>query len=63
MPVLIMTGGASTVAAHGVSRRLLSVLPAATHHAFADLGHMGPVTHPEPVNAMLARFLGDGARA
>jgi pimeloyl-ACP methyl ester carboxylesterase len=58
MPALIMTGGASTVAAHGVSRRLLSVLPAAAHHGFPKLGHMGPVTHAEQVNAVLARFLG-----
>ena len=57
MPVLVMTGGQSTAAAHGVARRLLSVLPTARWHAFPELGHMGPVTHPEQVNAVLARFL------
>jgi pimeloyl-ACP methyl ester carboxylesterase len=57
VPVLIMTGDQSTAAAHGVARRLLSALPAARQHRFADLGHMGPVTHPAQVNAVLARFL------
>jgi pimeloyl-ACP methyl ester carboxylesterase len=59
MPVLIMTGGASTTAAHGVARRLLSALPTARHHDFPNLGHMGPVTHPEHVNAVVARFLSE----
>jgi len=25
---------------------------------FEELGHMGPVTHPEPVNAAIRTFLG-----
>lgn len=58
MPVLIMTGGRSTASAHGVSRRLVSALPAVQQHEFPELGHMGPVTHPERVNAVVARFLG-----
>jgi pimeloyl-ACP methyl ester carboxylesterase len=57
IPVLIMTGGRSTVSAHGVSRRLISVLPSVKQHGFPELGHMGPVTHPEQVNAVVARFL------
>jgi pimeloyl-ACP methyl ester carboxylesterase len=57
IPVLIMTGGASTVAAHGVARRLVRALPMASEHNFPSLGHMGPVTHPEQVNAVVARFL------
>jgi pimeloyl-ACP methyl ester carboxylesterase len=59
MPVLMMTGGASTPAAHGVARRLLSALPAARHHDFPNLGHMGPVTHPQQVNALVGRFLSE----
>ena len=58
IPVLIMTGSASTVAAHGVARRLLAALATARQHEFPHLGHMGPVTHPEQVNTVLARFLG-----
>jgi pimeloyl-ACP methyl ester carboxylesterase len=57
IPVLIMTGGASTVAAHGVARRLVPALPMASEHKFPSLGHMGPVTHPEQVNAVVARFI------
>jgi pimeloyl-ACP methyl ester carboxylesterase/predicted acetyltransferase len=57
MPVLLMTGGRSTAAAHGVARRLAQRLPHAQRLDFAALGHMGPITHPEPVNAAIADFL------
>lgn len=59
MPVLLMTGARSTVAAHGVARRLLPVLPRATALAFPGLGHMGPITHPDVVNEAIERFLLD----
>ncbi|MDZ7592236.1 MAG: alpha/beta hydrolase [Rubrivivax sp.] len=57
MPVLIMTGAASTAAAHGVARRLIAALPKVTHIEFPGLGHMGPITHPDVVNAEIERFL------
>jgi pimeloyl-ACP methyl ester carboxylesterase len=57
MPVLLMTGDASTVSAHGVARRLAPVLPQVTRVGFPGLGHMGPITHPQVVNAEIARFL------
>lgn len=57
IPVLVMTGGKSTTAAHGVARRLIPLLQHSREHRFAELGHMGPVTHPEEVNAVLAQFL------
>lgn len=57
LPVLYMVGGRSTVAAHGVARLLLSALPRAELLRFDALGHMGPVTHPEIVNAAIADFL------
>lgn len=57
MPVLYMTGKHSTAAAHGVARLLTGVLPRVEVMEFADLGHMGPVTHPETVNPVIARFL------
>jgi len=59
IPVLLMTGGMSTAAAHGVARRLAPTLPLARQHKFPELGHMGPVTHPEEVNAVIARFLNE----
>lgn len=57
VPVLLMTGARSTASAHGVARRLMSVLPRAEHVVFEQLGHMGPITHPEPVNEAIAVFL------
>jgi pimeloyl-ACP methyl ester carboxylesterase len=32
-------------------------LPRVERVEFADLGHMGPVTHPETVNDAIERFL------
>ena len=57
IPVLCMVGKRSTVSAHGVTRLLMAVLPRVEVLEFDGLGHMGPVTHPEPVNAAIAAFL------
>jgi pimeloyl-ACP methyl ester carboxylesterase len=57
MPVLYMVGERSPRAAHGVAERLVSVLPDVRVHRFEKLGHMGPVTHPDAVNAVIAGFL------
>lgn len=57
VPVLLMTGARSTVSAQGVARRLLGALPRVEHLVFEKLGHMGPITHPEPVNEAIAVFL------
>jgi pimeloyl-ACP methyl ester carboxylesterase len=57
IPVLLLTGARSTASAHGVASRLLGVLPRAEHVVFERLGHMGPITHPEPVNEAIAVFL------
>ena len=57
VPVLYMVGKRSTQAAHGVKRLLTQALPRVEVVEFADLGHMGPVTHPELVNETIARFL------
>ncbi|MBA4330249.1 MAG: alpha/beta hydrolase [Polaromonas sp.] len=56
MPVLYMVGGQSPASARGVARLLTRVLPRVTVRKFADLGHMGPVTHPDTVNEEIARF-------
>jgi pimeloyl-ACP methyl ester carboxylesterase len=58
IPVLCMLGKRSTAAAHGVTRLLVATLPQVEVLEFEALGHMGPVTHPEPVNQAIARFLG-----
>lgn len=57
IPVLLMSGGRSTVSAHGVVRRLATALRQLTQIEFPDLGHMGPMSHPETVNAEVRRFL------
>jgi len=59
VPVFLMTGKLSTASAHGVSRRLLTMLPMCRHHEFDRLGHMGPVTNPHEVNAVIAPFLSE----
>jgi pimeloyl-ACP methyl ester carboxylesterase len=56
MPVLYMLGGQSPASSRGVARLLSQVLPRVTVREFADLGHMGPVTHPDTVNEEIARF-------
>jgi len=57
MSVLLMTGERSTAAARGVVRGLHDLLPKAKVVEFPGLGHMGPVTHPEKVNAAIVAFL------
>ena len=57
IPVLCMVGKHSTASAHGVTRLLATALPRVEVLEFDGLGHMGPVTHPEPVNAAIAAFL------
>ncbi len=57
IPVLYMVGKRSTASARGVARLLTNALPRVEFVEFEDLGHMGPVTHPEPVNRAIRRFL------
>ena len=57
MPVLLMSGARSTASAHGVARRLAGALSKVTCVEFPELGHMGPMTHPQFVNAQIGHFL------
>jgi len=57
VPVLYMVGKCSTPSARGVARLLTAALPRVELVEFEDLGHMGPVTHPDPVNEVIVRFL------
>jgi pimeloyl-ACP methyl ester carboxylesterase len=57
MPVLYMMGKNSPESSLGVGRLLTRVLPQVEVVEFEGLGHMGPVTHPEVVNAAICRFL------
>lgn len=57
MPILYMTGGRTTASARGVAQILQASLPRVQMIEFDQLGHMGPITHPEIVNAAIQRFL------
>jgi pimeloyl-ACP methyl ester carboxylesterase len=56
-PVLYMVGAQSPASSRGVARLLTDTLANVTVLEFADLGHMGPVTHPDVVNHAVAGFL------
>jgi pimeloyl-ACP methyl ester carboxylesterase len=57
VPTLCLTGSDSPEAARGVARLLTKVLPRVTDVEIAGVGHMGPVTHPERINALIERHL------
>ena len=57
IPVLYMVGKDSPASSRGVARLLAKALPRVQVVEFDGLGHMGPITHPEVVNAAIARFL------
>ena len=57
MPVLLMVGEDSPASALAVARLLTQTLPNLETVAFNGLGHMGPVTHPDVVNAAIEDFL------
>jgi pimeloyl-ACP methyl ester carboxylesterase len=57
VPVLYMIGKRSTPSARGVARLLAPALPRTELVEFENLGHMGPVTHPDPVNEAIKQFL------
>ena len=57
IPVLYMLGGSSPESAHAVARVLLPALRGVRVIEFPGLGHMAPVTHPQVINAEIARFL------
>jgi pimeloyl-ACP methyl ester carboxylesterase len=57
VPVLYMIGGRSPPSSRSVARLLTQVLPRVEVMEFEALGHMGPVTHPQVVNAAIYQFL------
>jgi pimeloyl-ACP methyl ester carboxylesterase len=58
VPVLYMVGARSPASSRGVFALLQKVLPNLEVVQFGELGHMGPVTHPDLVNQAIARYLG-----
>lgn len=57
MPVLLMQGSETTDSARAVAALLAQTLPQVKVLSIDGLGHMGPITHPAPVNAAIEAFL------
>ena len=56
LPIFYMLGSASPEPAHAIARRLLPVLPRVKLVEFPGLGHMALISHPERINAEIAKF-------
>jgi len=59
VPVLYMVGERSPVSARSIARLLVPALPRARLVELQGVGHMGPITHPQVANPVIARFLDD----
>jgi pimeloyl-ACP methyl ester carboxylesterase len=59
LPVLLLVGKESPASSRGVARLLARALPNLQRVELDGLGHMGPITHPEIVNAAIEVFLAD----
>ena len=57
VPVLYMTGSESPASSLAVARLLTKALPNVEVVELKGMGHMGPITHPDAVNAAISRFL------
>jgi pimeloyl-ACP methyl ester carboxylesterase len=60
VPVLVITGSDSPTSSREVAHLLTKTLPRVTAIEIEGVGHMAPVTHPDRVNALIARYLTDG---
>jgi len=55
--VLLMQGSATRMSARGVVGQLLQALPQARQHLIDGAGHLGPVTHVQPVLQAMQKHL------
>jgi pimeloyl-ACP methyl ester carboxylesterase len=62
MPALCLIGARSPESSRAVSRLLVKTLPRVMAVELEGVGHMGPVTHGERVNALIERHLDGLAR-
>lgn len=62
MPALCLVGSRSPASSRAVSRLLVRTLPRAMAVELDGVGHMGPITHAERVNALIERHLDGLAR-
>ena len=63
VPVFYMTGSESPESSRAVARLLTKTLPRVTAIEIEGVGHMGPVTHPDRINALIEQHLEGGAIA
>ena len=57
VPVLLLGGQRSTLAAHRVLETMAAHIPNARHEVIEGAGHMGPLTHAAEVNAKIAALV------
>ncbi|MGE0598138.1 MAG: alpha/beta fold hydrolase [Dehalococcoidia bacterium] len=63
MPVLYLVGQHTKESSRAVADLLVRVIPNVEVVEVPGIGHMGPVTHPEVVNQLIAEFLEHGTTA
>lgn len=61
MPVLLLQGSNTRAPARRVTELLLQALPQAQGRVIAGAGHLGPITHAEPVLAAMRAHLDPGS--
>lgn len=57
MPALSLTGSESPQSSRGVARLLAATLPRVSSVELQGVGHLGPITHPDEVNAVIETYL------
>jgi pimeloyl-ACP methyl ester carboxylesterase len=57
MPILFLSGTLTRTPTARVARVVQSFMPSASRIEMPGLGHLGPITHPDAVNALIALFL------
>ena len=57
VPTLVLYGAESPQSTRDIARRLAVLIPDIKTFCFEGLGHMGPLTAPEQVNAEIAAFV------
>jgi pimeloyl-ACP methyl ester carboxylesterase len=57
VPTLCLVGSDSPASSRAVTRLLAKTLPHVTEVEIEGVGHMGPVTHPDRINALIEGYL------
>jgi pimeloyl-ACP methyl ester carboxylesterase len=57
MPILFLSGTLTRAPTARIARVVQSFMPTASRIEMPGLGHLGPITHPDAVNALIALFM------